>query len=1240
MLAGNNAVAAPSLPTVTQVGSDLQVRWTGNTGNWLGIDRSYPGCGSTCYESVHDGAAISEFIDTAVSPGVAYRYKVYDSTGHNGYSPALEVRDNNNNTGGGSVCADPTVSGTSITFGDGSCWYQLQNLSKQNYDVCKGHGNTISGCGSLIPGDNYLVKRFRASPWEEYPTFSFRAPNNNDDGGDGGDNSDGSSGENPKVTVNGLCTHRDGVTPVEASQDLFAQLCGYDTWVTDNANYTCPWNNGGFQCRGPENGDDPNDDNSNIDDPGSGGSSTGIGMCIGHSASNTTVDNPVPSLEPGDDGYGLDYSIVFQDEFNAPTDQWKFIDMHEGLHQAGNTGIDRDGVVGNNRSVNGKRWSAWYDQHQRNITCLQQGNLRIGGLFTNESDPTRIPYNDNGLSTQFNNHKLYTSFLSTWDRVYSNSAGGHITDPDGPNHTWGPGHYFEMSVSFAEMNTRGFRLSWYLLPAYGNASNSYDGNINNGIENDVFEYDPSPTVEHLLQMKVISNQAAGNTVGGSVDVRDHILAGQNKIGLLWMSNRFVWFVNGEEVLRDVIRVPQVPHYMVISREMNSGAKNNPSAGDLQAVPPKLPEDVGLYATNVWADRNNINNDDGVIDYVRVWSVNSGSGPGVPAVAPGAPQVTEASDSGNPRFRWTEDPIASKYTVTAGNISVTRFASEICNVDHCELQFDNRPASDWDGSWRITASNRFGANSSIGNFNSEPVDSIEGTDNWRSQSMDQIIDGFEDYAAQHGTYTVSGGGWNGGGSGWFAFDNNTMYPTSVLDVLVDGGYMENPMMDQLYRDSTSVVGDYLVYVCKDRVGLFSRHGGSENTTSSEDLQWWNDNNCPRHPLDSLNATYFKLSSPLADVSEPDTTAPVVTHQSPASMVSTGDVVVSGSAADDASILWVRAFLIGLSEGNQRYNFTTGQFSSSIAYADTVKVVTLNNRTQTGASWSYTIPNLAPGNYRLRTKVWDSIRNATAWDVRDFTVEQNEPDTTAPTVSYSSPASEASAGAVTISGSAQDESGIKLLRALLVGRDLGNQRYNFKTDQFGTSTVYADTVKPVALTDKTATSANWSFTVPNLDPGRYRLRVKVWDQLDNTSTWGIYDFDVVNNLSQRESAMRAAMGALEAYARDHGTFKVADSGWRGNGSGWFFYDAANYPNSVADALTSAGYPVIQTDPLYAHSASTQGDFLIYQCKDRAGLFSRHGTSQETTSAEDKNWWDNNGCARHPLDNLNASYFTLSQ
>ena len=336
---------------------------------------------------------------------------------------------------------------------------------------------------------------------------------------------------------------------------------------------------------------------------------------------------PDPVINPGEDGSTLSFTEDWFDEFDgtqgALSDRWFFDDMSEGLHRAGNFGIDEFGNIDANGSVNGKRWSAWYpgkdEPHASSVAREEGGDLVMGAVLTNEPDPTRTSFVKNGITYNPQNHRIYLGFLTSWQRQWSNEAnggaGGFITHPDSANRTWTPGHFFEMEYDFSGMDTQACRISAYLLPAGDDASNSYDGDAANGVENDWPEFDPSPGFENHLQLKVISGAAGGNTPSGSVDIAAQIpgidlRSGRHTVGLLWLTDKFVWYVDGIEVQRDesASRIPQVPHYIVISREANSGAKNSPGPNELQAVPPYIPEDVGIFATNVWEHKDKLNTD--------------------------------------------------------------------------------------------------------------------------------------------------------------------------------------------------------------------------------------------------------------------------------------------------------------------------------------------------------------------------------------------------------------------------------------------------------------------------------------------------------------------------------------------------------------------------------------------------------------------------------------------------------
>lgn len=345
---------------------------------------------------------------------------------------------------------------------------------------------------------------------------------------------------------------------------------------------------------------------------------------------------PSPTIASGEYGDSLTFVENWLSDFDGSTelfDDWRPDYMAEGLHRAGNFGINSSGqIVADTESVDGKRWSLWYTKPEQ-TSYIQDGQLVMGGLWTNEADPTRVEYEHLGETVQFNNHRAYASFLATWNRKWSNEAnggaGGFITDPDSPNRTWGPGHFFEMEVDFSGMQTQAFRFSWYLLGAYDRAGEEYDDDPE-VVEVDLFEFELTPGQEQTLQLKIISGASGGNTPNGSVTIPTSIAdfsAGPCKIGLLWRAGILVWYVNGIEVQRDesASRVPSAPHYMVLSREGNSGAKTSPGPGELQAVPPYIPWDAGLFAKNMWFDRDNINTDKAFVNYVHVFAIDGDDG---------------------------------------------------------------------------------------------------------------------------------------------------------------------------------------------------------------------------------------------------------------------------------------------------------------------------------------------------------------------------------------------------------------------------------------------------------------------------------------------------------------------------------------------------------------------------------------------------------------------------------------
>ncbi len=353
------------------------------------------------------------------------------------------------------------------------------------------------------------------------------------------------------------------------------------------------------------------------------------------------VDEP-PVDEPTSSGAPDGWQMTFNDEFDgsgdlnigAPESNWRFEAMDDGLHRAGNTGIDAFGnAVAEWDSVRGKRWSAWYNNYNNTNAYRDNGELVMGGFFSGETDPTRpVDYMDDGVLTQYGNSKLYTAWIDTFARKWVGPGDLHVMDPESPGHLFKYG-YIETRVNFSQMKTPGFRLSMWLMPASNDAqgqdlvvSNAYDGDGNNGVEIDLFEYEwISAEYENRIHLAVLGGAAGSSST--SVDTTElgmQLHEGYHTIGFLWTADTMQWTINGQIVkqITDVDLIPDVYSYLIVSREMNSGIKNpdvdNVDATDVLEELPYRPRDPGLYAKNIWEFRDRINTDQAIVDYIRVW----------------------------------------------------------------------------------------------------------------------------------------------------------------------------------------------------------------------------------------------------------------------------------------------------------------------------------------------------------------------------------------------------------------------------------------------------------------------------------------------------------------------------------------------------------------------------------------------------------------------------------------------
>ncbi len=371
----------------------------------------------------------------------------------------------------------------------------------------------------------------------------------------------------------------------------------------------------------------------------------------------TSIPVGNPTIVSGQYGSDFTYSPEWGDTFldaDAETlfNRWHPDLMTEGLHQAGNSGED------------GWRWSAQYSQPEE-TSFIRNNSLHMRAKVDNVANPFRKAYTFRGETMNPQDHKIYLSFLTTWAREYDNGAGYHITSPSAPNRTWGPSTAFEFTVDLSEMRTQACRISFYLLPAYENDSNSYtpDGTI--GIENDITEVDFLDGYENHSQSKVISSLAASTTPSGDIDLNTIIAgldltAGEHTFTLLWAKDRFVWYVDGIEIQRDTDprRIPQVPHYLVISREANSGIKaeredevlfdDEDAFSDGTLL---MPQDTGIWARPVYKEIDKLNNDTARIVSFKSFSFIDNSSAGI-GVGDDTTGLSPTMVSADPPTSWT------------------------------------------------------------------------------------------------------------------------------------------------------------------------------------------------------------------------------------------------------------------------------------------------------------------------------------------------------------------------------------------------------------------------------------------------------------------------------------------------------------------------------------------------------------------------------------------------------------
>ena len=280
--------------------------------------------------------------------------------------------------------------------------------------------------------------------------------------------------------------------------------------------------------------------------------------------------------------------------------------------------------------------------------------MRTDDIHQNVKDPVT------GNTIDFTQFNVCVPWLTTFGADY-NISPHDMWAPDAskPNVTIEKNSYTEIKLTFSGYQASAFRTSLWLIPATRNNdpgitvkhgdSNILDANGNqnfvkdpyhaaedpaDGVEVDIFEYERTvDSANHdWLIMKCLGELGDQDkwthnvhTNGPGVNGADGRVPGIDntdfhRIGLLWVEDRLVWFVDGVAYVKDVVNVPNnVRMQLVLSRELTAG---NNGAGSGTPSDPGIFGDSGASSAN----RNLIDGDYVEIEHIRVWEVSNYSEP--------------------------------------------------------------------------------------------------------------------------------------------------------------------------------------------------------------------------------------------------------------------------------------------------------------------------------------------------------------------------------------------------------------------------------------------------------------------------------------------------------------------------------------------------------------------------------------------------------------------------------------
>ncbi|TWU47473.1 hypothetical protein Poly51_52730 [Rubripirellula tenax] len=381
------------------------------------------------------------------------------------------------------------------------------------------------------------------------------------------------------------------------------------------------------------------------------------------------VAQDTPAIASASAKARFDYELVFDSDFSKPD----VLDPKTGLWRRETMTVSNNS--GQHRQAEGRRHAAWYDSYPTETASLEDGVLVQRG-FVADADLDDFTSRDAGAAARnfaytdpdprdarlgevnFADFEIHTSWFDTFavksvdgkqvpvertDELLP--KGGYWgqpgkTDTLSPNISFEPGTFFEIEVNFEGMEALSHRHSFWLMPAKEQGL-AYDDDHRNGLEIDIYEHemvvapdqvpDSGDNPNEVMLMKCIGGKTTPpSTVNelrsdGKTSIHSPgINQGWHKVGLLWTNEILIWFIDGQAVVRDRKLVPQVPMYLILSREANTGAGLSSDGQNLKADGDRIPVDAGLYGRNVAtpANRDLIKQgrDDVKVRSVRAWKL--------------------------------------------------------------------------------------------------------------------------------------------------------------------------------------------------------------------------------------------------------------------------------------------------------------------------------------------------------------------------------------------------------------------------------------------------------------------------------------------------------------------------------------------------------------------------------------------------------------------------------------------